>query len=175
MNLLDYSEYLFPLAMGLGGAALYHLGGIFLYWLTLGYEADASLRKLVNQNVDLTLNLAKASGLHKVNTDALYERVKALEEQGEKRATGLESGDCFWTPPYAPINRATYAELRSGKPCPKPTKDLRPGDEVSVRAVVKRNRLGSEFPSIDLMVPGNGFTLIYHRQSELDSDRTDNK
>ena len=180
MNFVQYftPEYLLPVALGLGGAALYHLfwpvmrglwavayfgayvvacfvdmfrGGLTDDWST--HCHDEMRRKWYPKppaSAVATEAMIFKLYSHKVDTDALFERVAALEEKDKSELcrdlwNSVTSEIMTYDKvPYAGGGSGYFTSgvdrNASGKPCPtpvKPTKNLRPGDEVSVRIKIK--------------------------------------
>lgn len=137
MNIETLAPHALPLAMGLAGAALYHLIGpmlrgtwSILYWCAYKFESIV------------------------------------LDMWGGARYVVEADG------PYIAYGSTRVAG--QGRPCPKPTKDLRPGDEVSIRArvtTVGENRIHLDAPKDT----PNAYLHVAVDVDELNKIRIDNK
>lgn len=210
-------DLLLPLAGGLAGAALYHLLGpmlrgciaaarfasflcgwaieaasqrenarAFAWDVVYGKEPASQpfdrLRSVESELIGLACHAAKAN----VRITALEERMGKVEEIANTRVTRWASAEDVDTIQIWPSDGyVPYAF--AGRPCPKPTKDLRPGDEVSVKMkILETNEKGATKvclakKSID---DGWGAALIdldrfggfvSRTWDDLDAMRTDNK
>lgn len=118
-------------------------------------EADRAAAILPSHHQGQLDSLAKHTALNNVELNGLDERVSKLE-----------CGDDLFTPtPYS-----------SGRPCPKPTKDLRPGDEVSIRVRVTNvgeTNMTVASATAEPDAPGYYRALMWPTPEQLDKIRTD--
>lgn len=77
MNLEAFTPYALPLAMGLAGAALYHLGAAFFRYI---FDVEAyNPKNVMHLDGWAREDLMKADAKANVRLDALEERMAALE------------------------------------------------------------------------------------------------
>ena len=128
--------------------------------IVAAYNKDAINRiSYLERSLDArTERWDRTDGLACTRITALEERMDAVESKTDHLVVynpnyqyrfgpndpdpSLPCGDGH-SVPYACTSHKTYKPFvwrgdgaSSGKPCPKPTKDLRPGDEISVKAIV---------------------------------------